>query len=71
MTSDLTPGTWQRWLYDRAPTVFRGYYGQRLMGTVGLLWDSMSQALLDAWYAPLLDRDEGPAYDALSFIGKE
>lgn len=69
--TDLTPGTWQRWLYDRSPTVFRGHYGQRLIGTVGLLWDSLSQATLDAWLAPMLERSVGPAYDALTPIGEE
>ena len=65
-SEDLTqPGTFRRWMYDRSTTVFRAYFGRRLMGTMGLLWDTISQTALDAWTAPFLERDGGPAYDAL------
>lgn len=72
MTTDPTqPGTWRSWLYDRSSAIFRGYFGRRYMGTIGTFWDTLSQSGIDAFQAPLVELENGPAYDALGLAGRE
>lgn len=64
-------GTWRRWLEQRAPYLFLAYWGSRFYATLGLLWDEISQATIDAWGARLNTADHLPAYDALDDLGRE
>ncbi len=64
-------GTWRRWLEDRASYVFTNYWGSRFYLTLGLLWDEISQAQLDAWESRLNTTTHDPAFDSLSSIGAE
>lgn len=67
-----TLGTWHRFVYERSIPVFQGLAGIRFLGTVaGLTFDTISQALLDAFRAPMLQDELGPAYDALRPLGEE
>lgn len=66
-----SPGTWHRYVYDRAAPIFRAYWGLRFMGTAaGLLFDTIGQSIRDALDAPLI-KGPGPAYDALRPLGEE
>lgn len=57
----------ERW----APTVLRGYYGERLNGVVGLLLDLGAQAVTDAVRGAWIGVGDGPAPDALGVIARE
>lgn len=72
MTDELPQeGTFRRWAYDRSTAAWRSKYGRRSLGALTLLWDTLTQATLDAWRAPMLELEFGPAYDALRPIGQE
>ena len=65
-------GTFRRMLYDRyISRLWRGFYGSRYMATLGLLWDMIAQIATDAFRAPLHQIENGPAYDALRYLGNE
>lgn len=64
-------GTWRRWLEDRASYVFTNHWGSRFYSTLGLLWDEISQAQLDAWESRLNTTTHEPAFDSLSSLGAE
>lgn len=57
----------ERW----APTVLRGYYGQRFNGVMGLLFDMAAQAVSDAVQGAWIGVGDGPAPDALGIIARE
>lgn len=55
---------------DASPVWLTRYWGQRLMGTLGLLGDALLEGSAAAWLAPRLQRRESPD-DALPFAGQE
>lgn len=66
------PNTWRRYLYEWMPNIFRRYWGVRFAGGyLGGLYDNLSQGLLDAVKAYYHQETNGPAYDALRFLGNE
>lgn len=67
-----TVGTYRRYLYELYKgRMWRGFFGSRFMIAIGLLWDSITQMVTDALLAPLHQRTDGPAYDALRLLGNE
>ena len=66
------PGTWRNFLYFWGPDLFRRYWGLRFFGGwLGVLFDSINTALMDASLSPYLKGGSVPAYDALRHVGNE
>ena len=65
-------GTYRRYLEETIRTrVFRSRFGRRWLMSLGITYDSVAQALIDAWRVFLQQRGGGPAYDALDLLGRE
>ncbi len=63
--------SFRSYLASRATRVFRGGFGAKWRDTIGLLGDSIQQMIYDATRSPWLDESDGPAYDALTPLGRE
>lgn len=67
------PKNFQRMLPRITPSVFRGYYGRRFIGALGLMLDSVAElynfAVRSSWVGD--PSGIGPAYDALGPAGSE
>lgn len=69
---ESAPGTWRRYAYDYLPDMFRRYWGVRFGGgLIGRLWDSITQASLDAVLGAYHQANDGPAYDGIRLLGNE
>lgn len=65
-------GTYRRYLWDTyVSRLWRGYWGRRMLETIGLLWDEVAQIAIDAFRAPLHRNTDGPAYDGIRYVGNE
>ena len=62
--------TWRREIWDNSTTICRAFYGVRFMGTIGLMFDMVTQGVNDALYAPYV---ESSLYsrDALQELSEE
>lgn len=70
--SSEQPGSFRRLLQDRyIGKLWQNYFGSRMLTTLGLLWDTLSQTVTDAFAAPLHRAENGPAYDAVRLLGNE
>jgi hypothetical protein len=57
--------------FAKVPTVLQGPAGSALMGVLTLLMDSLAQAFVHAFRAPLNREVGGPAYDGLTLLGRD
>lgn len=53
------------------PSVWRGHFGERLLGTMALLWDTLMEGTTEAWASMMLNTTRGPAPDAFEYLGSE
>jgi hypothetical protein len=65
------PGTFRRFIWDAlsSPRTFRGHFGRRFFGTIGLMLDDLAEATSQAVQVAWILRNPPP--DALGPIGRE
>jgi hypothetical protein len=57
--------------FVRVPSILRAKIGRRFIGAAMVLMDSVAQGLAHAARSPWLKSEEGPAFDALRYLGSE